>query len=108
MQTSELTAIFVLPRSASVSTPADTRITVPWCRINLARCPALQERFPDYDVAMGPDSKPVPMIDMAKTESELGLRLTPLKETLQDMAVTLVNLGVAKPKRKAGATNGTA
>ena len=57
---------------------------------------------------MGPDDEPVPMIDMSKTESELGLRLTPLKETLQDMAVTLLNLGVAKPKHKAAAANGTA
>jgi len=83
-------------------------VVYPQSPVKLSRCVALQERFPDCDVAMGPDSKPVPMIDMAKTESELGLRLTPLKETLQDMAVTLINMGVAKPKRKADAANGTA
>ena len=42
---------------------------------------------------------------MSKTESELGLRLTPVKETLVDMAVTLLNLGVAKLHPK---TNGSA
>ena len=45
------------------------------------------------------------MFDMSKTVSELGLQLTPLKETLVDMAVTLLNLGVAKLKPK---SNGAA
>ena len=64
-----------------------------------------QERFPDADIAQGPDDTPHKMIDMSKTESELGLQLTPLKETLDDMAVTLINLSVAKLKLKSnGAT----
>lgn len=32
---------------------------------------------------------------------ELGLQLTPVKETLIDMAVTLIQLGIAKPRPKA-------
>ena len=31
---------------------------------------------------------------------ELGLQLTPVKETLIDMAVTLIQLGIAKPRPK--------
>jgi nucleoside-diphosphate-sugar epimerase len=64
-----------------------------------------QERFPEADIAQGPDDTPHKMFDMSKTESELGLRLTPLKETLVDMAITLINLGVAQLKPKSnGAT----
>lgn len=32
---------------------------------------------------------------------ELGMQLTPVKETLIDMAVTLIQLGIAKPRPKA-------
>ena len=64
-----------------------------------------QERFPDADIAQGPDDTPHKMFDMSKTESELGLRLTPLRETLVDMAVTPMSLGVAELKPK---SNGSA
>ena len=31
---------------------------------------------------------------------DLGMQLTPVKETLIDMAVTLIQLGIAKPRAK--------
>ena len=31
---------------------------------------------------------------------ELGLQMTPVKETLVDMAVTLLQLGIATPRQK--------
>lgn len=31
---------------------------------------------------------------------ELGLQVTPVKETFIDMAVTLIQLGIAKPRLK--------
>jgi hypothetical protein len=43
------------------------------------------------------------MINNSRVQAELGLALTPVKETLTDMAATLIQLGLAQPKpRKSG------
>jgi len=63
---------------------------------------APQERFPEYDIPDGEDKPAELQFDVAKTESELGVRNRPLRETVVDGAVTLVELGIAKPRRKQG------
>ncbi len=37
---------------------------------------------------------------MLQAAKELGLQVTPVKETLVDMAVTLIQLGIAVPRPK--------
>ena len=59
-----------------------------------------QERFPDYDIPTGEDKPAELQFDVSKTEKELGVHNRPLRETIVDGAVTLVELGIAKPRRK--------
>ena len=60
----------------------------------------LQARFPQYDIPDGVDELPETTIDNSKAQRVLGLQLTPLATTLVDMAVTLIELGIATPKLK--------
>ncbi len=60
-----------------------------------------QERFPDYEFGAGDAGEPEELINNSRVQRELGLAITPVKETLQDMAATLVALGLAQPKRRA-------
>jgi hypothetical protein len=39
-------------------------------------------------------------VSNARVQRELGLAITPVKETVLDMAATLVRLGLAQPKRR--------
>ena len=41
-----------------------------------------------------------PSVDNSKAQTELGLQLTPLATTLEDMAVTMIALGIANPKAR--------
>ena len=61
---------------------------------------SLQERFPEYDIPAGEDKPAELQFDVSKTESELGVHNRPLRETVVDGAVTLIDLGIAKPRRK--------
>lgn len=59
----------------------------------------LKERFPDgsfEDVADDQHEESKVVIDNGRVQKELGLVLTPVKSTIIDMAVTLVQLGIAK------------
>ncbi len=60
----------------------------------------LQERFPEYDIPAGEDKPAELQFDVSKTEDELGVYNRPLKETVVDGAVTLIDLGIATPRRK--------
>ena len=60
----------------------------------------LQERFPEYDIAAGEDKPAELLFDVSKTEGELGVHTRPLKETIVDGAVTLIELGIANPRKK--------
>lgn len=73
-------------------------------RLCLARW---QARFPEYDIPAGKPGVPEELYDVAKAENELGIRCRPVAETFVDMAVTLIELGMAKPKRSSnGVCNG--
>ena len=61
----------------------------------------MQERFPEYVFEAGEAGEPQPSINNSRVQRELGLAITPVRETLQDMAATLVALGLAQPQRKA-------
>ena len=41
-----------------------------------------------------------PSVDNSKVQRDLGLQLTPLATTLEDMAVTMIALGIANPKKR--------
>ena len=59
-----------------------------------------QARFPDYDVLPGTEGTFGKALDNSKAQRELGLHLMPLKTSFEDMAVTLIELGVVTPKQK--------
>ena len=59
-----------------------------------------QEAFPEYDIPPGEDKAPEEKVDASRTEEDLGIVPTPLRETIVDMARTLIATGIAKPKRK--------
>ena len=40
------------------------------------------------------------MLDVSKAESELGVWCRPVATTFVDMAVTLIDLGIANPKKR--------
>ena len=61
---------------------------------------APQERFPEFDIAAGEDKPAELQFDVSKTENELGVHNRPLRETVVDGAVTLVELGIANPGRQ--------
>ncbi|PSC68689.1 diaminohydroxyphosphoribosylaminopyrimidine deaminase [Micractinium conductrix] len=58
----------------------------------------LQERFPECAFEAGEAGQPEEKNSNSRVQKELGLALTPVKETIQDMASTLVALGLAVPK----------
>lgn len=60
----------------------------------------LQARFPHLQIPDGEPAKAPEKIDNSKSVKELGLQMTPVKETLVDMAVTLLQLGIATPRQK--------
>ena len=60
--------------------------------------PAAQERFPEFEFEPGADLGCTESLDNSKAEKELGLQLRPVKEAICDMAVTLIQLGLAAPK----------
>ena len=59
-----------------------------------------QARFPDYDILPGKEGPHEKSMDTSKAQRELGLHLMPLKTSFEDMAVTLIDLGVVTPKPK--------
>jgi nucleoside-diphosphate-sugar epimerase len=85
--------------AAAASTPA--RVIRSW----------LKEAFPDAEFdppAEGPEveaaakEESTAVVNPGKVQRDLGLSLTPVKETVIDMAVTMVKLGLAMPRRKNG------
>jgi nucleoside-diphosphate-sugar epimerase len=60
----------------------------------------LQEAFPEYNIPAGEDKAPEEKVDASRTEQDLGIVPTPLRETIVDMARTLIATGIAKPKQK--------
>ena len=61
----------------------------------------LQERYPQYQFGVGEEGEgSKEMIDNSRVQRELGLSITPAKETLLDMAATLIQLGLATPKQR--------
>lgn len=63
----------------------------------------LSARFPGLAIPVGesvPEDAGAFLVDGSHARNELGLRPRPLDETLVDMAVVLIALGVAKPKAK--------
>ena len=59
-----------------------------------------QEDFPQWELPSGEKGGGQPNCDNSKAATQLGLQLTPLRETFVDMARTMVALGIAKPRRK--------
>jgi hypothetical protein len=59
-----------------------------------------QEAFSEYDIPAGEDKAPEEKVDASRTEEDLGIVPTPLRETIVDMARTLIATCIAKPKRK--------
>ena len=47
----------------------------------------------------GEASEPRAAIDNGKAQRELGLQITPVRSTLVDMAVTMMQLGLVDPQR---------
>lgn len=60
----------------------------------------LQNRFPEYDIPSGIPGTPEKMLDVSKAMNELGIQFFPVRTTFVDMAVTLLDLGIATPKLK--------
>ena len=60
----------------------------------------MQARFPDYDILPGMEGAVQKMLDNSKAQHELGLHLIPLATSIEDMTVTLLDLGVVTPKLK--------
>jgi len=60
----------------------------------------LQEAFPEWDLPSGEEGGGKPTCANSKAAKDLGLTLTPLRETFLDMARTLVQLGIATPKSR--------
>jgi hypothetical protein len=60
----------------------------------------VQARFPGYDIRPGTEGATEKLLDNSKAQRELGLHLTPLTTSFEDMAVTLFDLGVVTPKLK--------
>lgn len=57
----------------------------------------LRARFPKYSIADGVEEPAQASMDGSKALRELGLVLTPMEQTFVDMAVVLVELGIAHP-----------
>ena len=53
----------------------------------------LQERFPQFKIPDGEDVPAELKIDNSRAQRELGLRITPARQTMIDGAVTLIQLG---------------
>lgn len=61
----------------------------------------LAERFPGAAFAAPPAEAPAgPGVDASRAARDLGLALTPVRETLLDMAAAMISLGLAAPKPK--------
>ena len=89
--------LLLLPMHTLLHCPAQPPITRPLSPPSLPLC-AFQERFPEYEFPEGEASEPAEKINNSRVQAELGLALTPVKETLTDMAATLIQLGLAQPK----------
>ena len=63
----------------------------------------MQARFPEYDIQTGASATPEKMLDVTKAERELGVWCRPVASTFVDMAVTLIELGIAHPLMKKSA-----
>lgn len=64
------------------------------------RC--LQERFSEYQFTDDADDRCVDWpIDNSKASRELGISLRPLRESVLDMAQSMLQLGTAEPQLKA-------
>ncbi len=59
-----------------------------------------QERFPEYEFAAGAAEEAQERVNNSRVQRELGLAITPVRETVLDMAATLLQLGLAQPKRR--------
>eukprot|EP00877_Chromochloris_zofingiensis_P008773 jgi/Chrzof1/4149/Cz14g00270.t1 len=60
----------------------------------------LSQRFPEFDIRQGADAPKNEVIDNSKVQRELGMAITPWQESVIDMAVTVIQQGVAKPVLK--------
>ena len=58
----------------------------------------LQARFPHFAIQNGAEKEAEDRMDGAKVWQELNLQLKPPSVTLIDMAVTAIQLGLAKPR----------
>ena len=63
----------------------------------------LRDSFPEFEFEEpGAKEESKGVVDSSKVQKELGLALTPVRSTVVDMVATLIALGLAKPKAKAG------
>lgn len=61
----------------------------------------LKGRFPEFQFGESEtQEESTQVVNPSKAIGELGLRITPVQSTLIDMAVTMIVLGVAQPRRK--------
>jgi nucleoside-diphosphate-sugar epimerase len=58
----------------------------------------LKKRFPEYKIQDGEDEPRKQLIDNSKVQKELGIKLIDPAESIIDMAVTLIQRGIAKPQ----------
>ena len=61
----------------------------------------LRSRWPAWDIPEGEEALETATVDGSRALSELGLSLTPMEQTIVDMATVLVELGIAVPNLKA-------
>lgn len=57
----------------------------------------LRTRFPTWEIPRGEEAAEECTVDASKARRELGLVLTPMDQVLVDMALVLVQLGIATP-----------
>jgi nucleoside-diphosphate-sugar epimerase len=62
----------------------------------------LQRRFPEYEIYTGKTGPCIDLIDISRITKEFGMAMFDLEETIVDMAVSLIQLGIATPKLKPG------
>lgn len=65
----------------------------------------LQKRFPEFEIYTGRTGPCIDLLDITKitgTEdpAHFAMSMVPLEETVVDMAVSLIQLGIAVPKLK--------
>ncbi|DBB08436.1 hypothetical protein WJX82_010444 [Trebouxia sp. C0006] len=60
----------------------------------------LKERFPGLKFKDAEQEESKPVLDNSKVQKQLGISIIPYRDTIIDMATTLIQNGIAKPQKK--------